>query len=303
MMNGVVVASYIGASILFILSLSGLSKQETARRGNLYGMLGMGLAIIATILSNRVESYVLLILMMVVGGSIGAVLAKRVEMTAMPELVAVLHSFVGMAAVLVGIASYLDPTTHFSGAEKTIHEVEIVLGVFIGAVTFTGSVVAFGKLKGLLSSKPLVFNSRHYVNLGLVVLSVILAAVFLSSESVGLSMFALVLVMLLAFVFGALLVLAIGGADMPVVISMLNSYSGWAAAATGFMLANDLLIVVGALVGSSGAILSYIMCQAMNRKFLSVIMGGFGTPHQVWQTIAKSTVKLLKLKPMKQQSY
>jgi len=276
MMNGVVVASYIGASILFILSLSGLSKQETARRGNLYGMLGMGLAIIATILSNRVESYVLLILMMVVGGSIGAVLAKRVEMTAMPELVAVLHSFVGMAAVLVGIASYLDPTTHFSGAEKTIHEVEIVLGVFIGAVTFTGSVVAFGKLKGLLSSKPLVFNSRHYVNLGLVVLSVILAAVFLSSESVGLSMFALVLVMLLAFVFGALLVLAIGGADMPVVISMLNSYSGWAAAATGFMLANDLLIVVGALVGSSGAILSYIMCQAMNRKFLSVIMGGFG---------------------------
>lgn len=276
MMNGVVVASYIGASILFILSLSGLSKQETARRGNLYGMLGMGLAIIATILSNRVESYVLLILMMVVGGSIGAVLAKRVEMTAMPELVAVLHSFVGMAAVLVGIASYLDPTTHFSGAEKTIHEVEIVLGVFIGAVTFTGSVVAFGKLKGLLSSKPLVFNSRHYVNLGLVILSVILAAVFLSSESVGLSMFALVLVMLLAFIFGALLVLAIGGADMPVVISMLNSYSGWAAAATGFMLANDLLIVVGALVGSSGAILSYIMCQAMNRKFLSVIMGGFG---------------------------
>jgi NAD(P) transhydrogenase subunit beta len=276
MMNGVVVASYIGASILFILSLSGLSKQETARRGNLYGMLGMGLAIIATILSNRVESYILLIVMMVIGGSIGAVLAKRVEMTAMPELVAVLHSFVGMAAVLVGIASYLDPNMHFTGAEKTIHEVEIVLGVFIGAVTFTGSVVAFGKLKGLLSSKPLVFSSRHYVNLGLVVLSVILAAVFLSSDSVGMSMFALVLVMLLAFVFGALLVMAIGGADMPVVISMLNSYSGWAAAATGFMLANDLLIVVGALVGSSGAILSYIMCQAMNRKFLSVIMGGFG---------------------------
>jgi len=276
MMNGVVVASYIGASILFILSLSGLSKQETARRGNLYGMLGMGLAIIATILSNRVESYILLIVMMVIGGSIGAVLAKRVEMTAMPELVAVLHSFVGMAAVLVGIASYLDPNMHFIGAEKTIHEVEIVLGVFIGAVTFTGSVVAFGKLKGLLSSKPLVFSSRHYVNLGLVVFSVILAAVFLSSDSVGMSMFALVLVMLLAFVFGALLVMAIGGADMPVVISMLNSYSGWAAAATGFMLANDLLIVVGALVGSSGAILSYIMCQAMNRKFLSVIMGGFG---------------------------
>ena len=276
MMNGVVVASYIGASILFILSLSGLSKQETARRGNLYGMLGMGLAIVATILSNQVQSYVLLIVMMVIGGSIGAVLAKRVEMTAMPELVAVLHSFVGMAAVLVGIASYLDPNMHFTGAEKTIHEVEIVLGVFIGAVTFTGSVVAFGKLKGLLSSKPLTFSSRHYVNLALVVLSVILAAVFLSSDSVGVSMFALVLVMLLAFAFGALLVMAIGGADMPVVISMLNSYSGWAAAATGFMLANDLLIVVGALVGSSGAILSFIMCKAMNRKFLSVIMGGFG---------------------------
>ena len=276
MMNGIVVASYIGASILFILSLSGLSKQETAKRGNLYGMAGMALAIIATVLSDKVDSYGLLIVMMLIGGAIGMFLAKRVEMTSMPELVAILHSFVGLAAVLVGIASYLDPNQHFEGAEKTIHDVEIVLGVFIGAVTFTGSVVAFGKLKGILSSKPLALPGRHLLNLGLVVVSVILAAVFLNAESTGSAITALIVVMLLAFVFGALLVLAIGGADMPVVISMLNSYSGWAAAATGFMLANDLLIVVGALVGSSGAILSYIMCRAMNRKFLSVIMGGFG---------------------------
>ena len=276
MMNGVVVASYIGASILFILSLSGLSKQETAKRGNLYGMLGMGLAIFATVLSDKVDGYVLLIAMMLVGGAIGAVLAKRVEMTSMPELVAVLHSFVGMAAVLVGIASYLDPNMHFEGAEKTIHDVEVVLGVFIGAVTFTGSIVAFGKLKGIMSSKPLSLPGRHALNLGLVVASVILGAIFLSTDSTGTAVTSLLVVMLLAFIFGALLVMAIGGADMPVVISMLNSYSGWAAAATGFMLANDLLIVVGALVGSSGAILSVIMCRAMNRKFLSVILGGFG---------------------------
>ena len=276
MMNGIVVASYIGASILFILSLSGLSKQETAKRGSLYGMVGMGLAIIATVLSDKIDSYGLLIVMMLIGGTIGAYMAKRVEMTSMPELVAMLHSFVGMAAVLVGIASYLDPNMHFEGAEATIHNVEIVLGVFIGAVTFTGSVVAFGKLKGIMSSKPLALPGRHALNLALVVVSIILAAVFLSTDSTGTAVFALLAVMLLAFVFGALLVMAIGGADMPVVISMLNSYSGWAAAATGFMLANDLLIVVGALVGSSGAILSVIMCRAMNRKFLSVILGGFG---------------------------
>lgn len=276
MMNGVVVASYIGASILFILSLSGLSKQETAKRGNLYGMLGMGLAILATVMSDKVDGYVLLVVMMLVGGAIGAVFAKRVEMTSMPELVAVLHSFVGMAAVLVGIASYLDPNINYEGAEKTIHNVEVVLGVFIGAVTFTGSIVAFGKLKGIMSSKPLALPGRHALNLGLAVASVVLGAIFLSTDSSGAAVTSLLLVMLLAFVFGALLVMAIGGADMPVVISMLNSYSGWAAAATGFMLANDLLIVVGALVGSSGAILSVIMCRAMNRKFLSVILGGFG---------------------------
>jgi len=276
MMNGIVVASYIGASILFILSLSGLSKQETAKRGNLYGMAGMALAILATVLSDNVNSYGVLIVMMLIGGGIGAYMAKRVEMTSMPELVAMLHSFVGMAAVLVGIASYLDPNMHFEGAEKTIHNVEIVLGVFIGAVTFTGSVVAFGKLKGIMSSKPLALPGRHALNLGLVIVSIILGGVFLSADSTGVAVTALLVVMILAFIFGALLVMAIGGADMPVVISMLNSYSGWAAAATGFMLANDLLIVVGALVGSSGAILSVIMCRAMNRKFLSVILGGFG---------------------------
>jgi len=276
MIDGVVVASYIGASILFILSLSGLSKQETAKRGNIYGMMGMALAIFATILSDKVNNYELLIVMMLIGAVIGTYLAKRVEMTSMPELVAILHSFVGMAAVLVGIASYLDPNVLFVGTEKTIHDVEIVLGVFIGAVTFSGSIVAFGKLKGIISSKPLSLPGRHLLNLTLVIVSIIFAFIFLSTQNSVDAISSLIVVILLAFIFGALLVMAIGGADMPVVISMLNSYSGWAAAATGFMLSNDLLIVVGALVGSSGAILSLIMCRAMNRKFLSVILGGFG---------------------------
>lgn len=278
MTQGIVIAAYIGASILFILSLSGLSKQETAKRGNLYGMVGMALAIVATVLSQHVEAYGLLIVMMLIGAAIGTYLAKQVAMTSMPELVAVLHSFVGMAAVLVGIASYLDPKASFIGVEKTIHDVEIVLGVFIGAVTFTGSVVAFAKLRGLMSSKPLAFTGRHLLNIALVLGAVIAATIFLHAVVTDTAIMALLVVMAIAFVFGALLVMAIGGADMPVVISMLNSYSGWAAAATGFMLANDLLIVVGALVGSSGAILSYIMCRAMNRKFLSVILGGFGNP-------------------------
>lgn len=204
-------------------------------------------------------------------------LARRVEMTQMPELVAMLHSFVGLAAVLVGVASYLDPNAHFEGVEKVIHEVEIFLGVFIGAITFTGSVVAFGKLNGKIASKPLTLPGRHLMNLGIVVVSIWLGSVFLNAETVSGGMAPLIIMTLLAFIFGAHLVMAIGGADMPVVISMLNSYSGWAAAATGFMLSNDLLIVVGALVGSSGAILSYIMCRAMNRKFLAVILGGFGS--------------------------
>ncbi|MBX2825874.1 MAG: Re/Si-specific NAD(P)(+) transhydrogenase subunit beta [Gammaproteobacteria bacterium] len=276
MNSGTVTAAYIIAAILFILSLSGLSQQETARRGNIFGIVGMAIAILATIFSPSVDSYVLLILMMLVGGSIGAWLASRVEMTQMPELVAMLHSFVGLAAVLVGFASYFDPNNHLVGAAHTIHNVEVYLGILIGALTFTGSVVAFGKLNGKIGSKPLMLPHRHLLNAAIGVICLILLFVFVgSSTSTG--TFILIVMTLLAFAFGIHMVLAIGGADMPVVISMLNSYSGWAAAATGFMLSNDLLIITGALVGSSGAILSYIMCRAMNRKFLSVIMGGFGS--------------------------
>ncbi len=274
MSGGFVTAAYISAGILFILSLGGLSHQETARRGNIFGIIGMAIAILATLASDRVGSVPLIIILMLVGGTAGMIVAKRVQMTAMPQLVAILHSFVGMAAVLVGIANYLDPGVHFEGVEKTIHEVEIFLGVFIGAITFTGSVIAFGKLQGVISSKPLALPGRHWLNLGIVIICIWLGKVFLGD---GATLAALLVMTLLAFVFGAHLVMAIGGADMPVVISMLNSYSGWAAAATGFMLSNDLLIVTGALVGSSGAILSYIMCRAMNRKFLSVILGGFGS--------------------------
>ena len=273
---GTITAAYIGAAILFILSLSGLSNQETSRRGNWYGIIGMGIAIIATILNPSVNSYGWLIIAMVIGGAIGARFAAKVEMTQMPELVAILHSFVGMAAVLVGFASYFDPTSTLVGTEKTIHEIEIYLGILIGAVTFTGSVVAFGKLSGRIGSKPLLLPGRHYLNLGALLLAIIIGIWFVGAGH-GAGTFALILMTLLAFAFGVHMVMAIGGADMPVVISMLNSYSGWAAAATGFMLSNDLLIVVGALVGSSGAILSYIMCRAMNRNFVSVIMGGFGT--------------------------
>ncbi len=276
MMNqGMVTAAYIIAAILFILSLSGLSKQESARRGNLFGIAGMALAIAATVMGDAVTSYAWLIIMMLIGGAIGAVLAARVQMTQMPELVAILHSFVGLAAVLVGFASYLDPNNQLTGAEHTIHNVEIYLGILIGALTFTGSVVAFGKLNGKIGSKPLMLPHRHLLNIVIGVICLVLLFIFLGS-GIGAGTFILIVMTLLAFAFGVHMVMAIGGADMPVVISMLNSYSGWAAAATGFMLSNDLLIVVGALVGSSGAILSYIMCRAMNRKFFSVIMGGFG---------------------------
>jgi len=273
---GTITAAYIAAAILFILSLSGLSNQETSRRGNWYGIIGMALAMIATILNPNVDSYGWLIIAMLIGGAIGVRLALKVEMTQMPELVAILHSFVGMAAVLVGFASYFDPEADFVGAAQTIHNVEIYLGILIGAVTFTGSVVAFGKLSGRIGSKPLLLPARHYLNLGALVLCIIIGNWFIGADH-GVGTTALVLMTLIAFAFGVHMVMAIGGADMPVVISMLNSYSGWAAAATGFMLSNDLLIVVGALVGSSGAILSYIMCRAMNRNFVSVIMGGFGT--------------------------
>lgn len=289
MNQGMVTAAYIIAAILFILSLAGLSNQETARRGNQFGIAGMALAVIATVTSDNVSNYVLLLLTIVIGGGIGAYVARRVEMTQMPELVAMLHSFVGMAAVLVGFATYLDPESNYVGTERTIHDVEIYLGILIGALTFTGSVIAFGKLSGKVGSKPLILPGRHMLNIGIGVACAILLVLFLgtapeagmaaaadASSGKGVGTTLLIIMTLLAFAFGVHMVMAIGGADMPVVISMLNSYSGWAAAATGFMLSNDLLIVVGALVGSSGAILSYIMCRAMNRKFLSVIMGGWG---------------------------
>jgi NAD(P) transhydrogenase subunit beta len=276
MTEGVLTAAYIAASILFILALGGLSNQETARRGNVYGIIGMAIALIATIGGAQVTSYGTLGVCMLIGAVIGIFVASRVQMTQMPELVAMLHSFVGLAAVLVGFASYLDPVAHFEGAEKTIHEVEIFLGVLIGAVTFTGSVVAFGKLSARITSKPLALPARHWINLGLGLICLWLGVGFVGAEGHS-GLVPLIVMTLVAFAFGVHMVMAIGGADMPVVISMLNSYSGWAAAATGFMLSNDLLIVTGALVGSSGAILSYIMCRAMNRKFVAVIAGGFGS--------------------------
>ncbi len=277
MSQGLVTMSYIVASILFILSLSGLSNQETARRGNYYGMAGMLIAIIATLLSESVTAYAILIVALLIGGFIGAKAAFKVEMTQMPELVAIMHSLVGMAAVLVGYANFIDHSSTLSGVEKTIHEVEIYVGVLIGAVTFSGSVIAFGKLCGKISGKPVLLPGRHLLNLGMIALFIWLGNLFLTGAETGGGLWPLIFMTLIAFAFGVHMVMAIGGADMPVVVSMLNSYSGWAAAATGFMLSNDLLIVTGALVGSSGAILSYIMCRAMNRHFLSVIAGGFGS--------------------------
>ncbi|MBA5684070.1 Re/Si-specific NAD(P)(+) transhydrogenase subunit beta [Photobacterium damselae subsp. damselae] len=280
MSAGIVQAAYIVAAVLFIMSLAGLSKQETARNGNYYGIAGMAIALIATIFGPDAQGTGWIIIAMIIGGAIGIYYAKKVEMTEMPELVAILHSFVGLAAVLVGFNTYLDHGD-LTGAMLTIHLVEIFLGVFIGAVTFTGSIVAFAKLRGIISSKPLILPHRHKLNLAAIVVSFILMLIFVKAEG---SMIALILVTLIALAFGYHLVASIGGADMPVVVSMLNSYSGWAAAAAGFMLANDLLIVTGALVGSSGAILSYIMCKAMNRSFISVIAGGFGTDGGVAST-------------------
>ncbi len=276
MSAGVLSAAYIAATILFVLSLGGLSNQESARRGNLMGVLGMAIALIATLVGTVTGNYGILFGALVVGGIIGLVLARQVRMTQMPELVAILHSLVGLAAVLVGFASARDPEQHFVGAELTVHNIEIFLGILIGAVTFSGSVIAFGKLSGKMSGKPLLLPARHWLNLALVLVSIWLGVVFVRGETVmGVS--PLIVMTLLALLLGVHMVMAIGGADMPVVVSMLNSYSGWAASATGFMLGNDLLIVTGALVGSSGAILSHIMCKAMNRHFISVIAGGFGT--------------------------
>src|SRR5687768_104599 len=274
-------ASYLGATILFILSLGGLSNPETSRRGNLYGMIGMAIAVLATALGPQVTkaAYPWIIGAMAVGAALGLYAARVVKMTQMPELVALMHSLVGLAAVLVGFANYIDPAASagFKGAEKTIHELEIYIGVLIGAVTFSGSIIAFGKLSARISGKPLLLPARHWINLVGLLAVIWCAGWFIHSHSIPEGMKPLVVMTVIALAFGIHMVMAIGGADMPVVVSMLNSYSGWAAAATGFMLSNDLLIVTGALVGSSGAILSYIMCRAMNRNFVSVIAGGFGS--------------------------
>ena len=273
--------SYIGATILFILSLGGLSNQETSRRGNLYGMIGMAIAVIATVFGPEVtgSGYAWIIGAMLIGGSIGLYAARTVQMTQMPELVALMHSMVGLAAMLVGFATFIDPEASraYTGAAKSIHEMEIYIGILIGAVTFSGSVIAFGKLSGRIGGNPMLLPGRHWMNLTGLLLVIYFGRSFLNAHSINDAMMPIIIMTVIALLFGIHMVMAIGGADMPVVVSMLNSYSGWAAAATGFMLSNDLLIVTGALVGSSGAILSYIMCNAMNRSFISVIAGGFGT--------------------------
>ena len=279
MSQSLATVAYLGAAILFILSLGGLSNPETSRRGNLFGMVGMALAVLATVFGPRVSpsGIVWIVGALVVGGSIGLYAAKVVKMTQMPELVALMHSLVGLAACLVGFASYVDTSIQLQGAEKAIHEVEIYVGILIGAVTFSGSLIAFGKLNGKIGGKPLLLPGRHWLNLTALLVVVWFGREFLHAHDVPSGMLPLVVMTVIALLFGIHMVMAIGGADMPVVVSMLNSYSGWAAAATGFMLSNDLLIVTGALVGSSGAILSYIMCTAMNRNFISVIAGGFGS--------------------------
>jgi NAD(P) transhydrogenase subunit beta len=272
--------SYVAATILFILSLGGLSNPETSRRGNLYGMIGMALAVLATVFGPRVTpaGIAWIAVALVAGGAVGLYLARTVKMTQMPELVAFMHSLVGLVAMLVGYASYIDPsaTAGMSGAERTIHHLEVYVGVLIGAVTLSGSVIAFGKLSGRIGGKPMLLPARHWLNLVGLLVVLWFGYAFMRAASIQGGMLPLVVMSVIALAFGVHMVMAIGGADMPVVVSMLNSYSGWAAAATGFMLSNDLLIVTGALVGSSGAILSYIMCRAMNRNFISVIAGGFG---------------------------
>ena len=282
MSQSLATACYLGATILFILTLGGLSKQETARRGNVYGIVGMTLAILATMLGpylDRSQSLTLFFIAVAIigGGYCGLTLAKRVVMTQMPELVAILHSLVGLAAVLVGYINFVAAPDFPTSLEENIHAIEVYIGVLIGAVTFSGSVIAFGKLSARISGNPLLLPARHWLNLGMLLLAIWLAYVFVSHGHGWQAYVALILMTIIALSFGVHMVISIGGADMPVVVSMLNSYSGWAASATGFMLSNDLLIVVGALVGSSGAILSYIMCRAMNRRFLAVIAGGFGT--------------------------
>jgi NAD(P) transhydrogenase subunit beta len=277
MTSSLITVSYLAAAILFILALSGLKDNQSARRGNLYGMIGMTIAILVTISAFVTKNHNILIVVMVIGGVSGFVLSRRVKMTQMPELVAILHSLVGLAAVLIGFANFLDTSFNLTGVEKTIHEIEIFIGIFIGALTFTGSIIAYGKLSGMLGGQPLILPVRHWLNLVMLIAVVIMGVQFVGAQNDADAFTFLMVMTIIALLLGMHMVAAIGGADMPVVISMLNSYSGWAAAATGFMLSNDLLIVTGALVGSSGAILSYIMCRAMNRNFVSVIAGGFGT--------------------------
>jgi len=284
MSQGLVTVSYLAAAILFILSLGGLSHPSTASRGNFYGVLGMTLALVVTFLGPKMNQYGLIAIPMILGAAIGIFAAMKVKMTEMPELVALMHSLVGLAAVLVCFGSYLDPQNQFTGAEETIHLLEVFIGVFIGAMTLSGSLIAFGKLSGKISGKPLTLPFRHGFNFAILVACVVLGFLFIQSHDQNSGLTWLVSMNFLALIFGWHMVMAIGGADMPVVVSMLNSYSGWAASATGFMLSNDLLIVTGALVGSSGAILSSIMCKAMNRKFLSVIAGGFGGETKVTST-------------------
>jgi len=284
MTSSLITVSYLAAAILFILALGGLKNNQSARRGNLYGMVGMAIAILVTISAFVTQNHNILIVVMVIGGVAGFVLSRRVKMTQMPELVAILHSLVGLAAVLIGFANFLDTSINLTGVEKTIHEIEIFISIGIGALTFTGSVIAYGKLSGMIGGSPLMLPAKHWLNLSMFIAVVVVGVLFVGAQN-HVDAFILLMVMtVITMLFGMHMVAAIGGADMPVVISMLNSYSGWAAAATGFMLSNDLLIVTGALVGSSGAILSYIMCRAMNRSFISVIAGGFGTT-----SVSKST--------------
>lgn len=294
-----ITTAYIAAALFFVLGLAGLSKQETAKQGNYFGIAGMALALVATLLSDRVGALIWVFIALAIGAVIGLRLAKKVEMTAMPELIALLHSFVGLTAVFVGVNNALYPPDLESDM-LTTHLIEVFLGVFIGAVTFSGSIVAYGKLSGRISSAPLMLKRKNILNVLALVTSFILLFCFVMGED---SLWPLLLMLIIALFFGWHLVASIGGADMPVVISMLNSYSGWAAAAAGFMLNNDLLILTGALVGSSGAILSYLMCKAMNRSFLSVIMGGFGNTQSnqngevrgdYQETDPEETAKILK---------
>ena len=293
MSSGLLTICYLVAGVCFILSLGGLSTHATAKRGALFGTIGIILAILATLAASS-HNLLLISTVIIVGAVIGIIIASRVEMTAMPQLVAILHSFVGLAAVLIGFVHFIDHHTEVTGITRTIHHVEMFIGVVIGALTFSGSVIAWGKLQSLLSGKALLVPARHLLNIVMVAVIVVCGYYFIIASPLS----ALIVACLLALVLGAHMVLAIGGADMPVVVSMLNSYSGWTAAATGFLLANDLLIVTGALVGSSGAILSYIMCQAMNRSFFKVILGGFGETNKSTATSADnkkhSTVDALK---------